>query len=149
LNTHVAKCAIAASSVITLPSRPNLATVLTKIGFKVDENNTSDPVKECWKGLSAYKVADHNFDASDRELELFESHTGTHLLQIDKRAFEALVRMHPASENSQFVLPCAWINFGANPLADGLVTFFHTRCSSDGNDADTGDCSSRGRLSNN
>jgi hypothetical protein len=136
LNTHVAKCAIAASSVITLPSRPNLATVLTKIGFKVDEKNTSDHVKKCWNSMSTYKVADHRFDSSDSELsntrlmkvelELFKSSTGTHLPQIDKRAFEALGKMYPASENSQFVLPCAWINFGASPLADGFVTFLCT-----------------------
>jgi hypothetical protein len=136
LSSHLAKCAIAASSVIALPSRPNLATVLTQIGFKVDEKNTSDHVKEFWERLSTFKVADHMFDHSVSELsdtrsmkvelELFETGEGKHLQQIDKFAFEALSKMRPASENSRFVLPCAWINYDASPLADGFVTFLCT-----------------------
>jgi hypothetical protein len=136
LSSHLAKCAIAASSVIALPSRPNLATVLTQIGFKVDEKNTSDHVNFFWERLSTFKVADHMFHHSHSELsetrfmkvelELFETGEGKHLLQIDKFAFEALSKMRPASETSRFVLPCAWINYGASPLADGFVTFLCT-----------------------
>jgi hypothetical protein len=44
LSTHVAKCAIAASSAIDVSTRPDLQKILSKIGFTVDRYASSDDI---------------------------------------------------------------------------------------------------------
>lgn len=98
LSTHVAKCAIAASSAIDVSTRPDLQKILTKIGFTVDRYATSDDIITAWKQLAFYKAADYKFDARDNlasdtrqmkvELDLLVGENGEDLLQIDKVAFQ-------------------------------------------------------------
>lgn len=137
LSTHVAKCAIAASSVIKEPERPNLQTTLSKIGFRLDpHDNTDSSVKGEWENLESYKVANHTFnEEEDAEafetrqmnvgLELFADEDGIDLLQIAKDAFRTLLGMGVSADDEfEGALPSTWINYGASLLADGFVTFF-------------------------
>jgi hypothetical protein len=137
LSTHVAKCAIAASSAIELSARPHLQTILTKIGFRVDNNATSDAIKMVWEKLALYKPADCKFYGRDPsttdtrqmkvELDLLVAENGADLLQIDKVAFRTLHKMEAVTAGeSEFTVPSTWINYGASPLADGFVSFFCT-----------------------
>lgn len=139
LSTHVAKCAIAAASVIDKNTRPSLQQTLTKIGFQLDAmNNTSGTVEAYWKRLKHFKVASHEFNGGDGddkahftrtmkvEMGLYESTDGKDLLLIDKIARESLIGMVAKDRKVSFSPPAAWINYGNSPLADGFVTFFCT-----------------------
>lgn len=132
LSTHVAKCAIAAASVIDKNTRPTLQQTLTKIGFRLDAmNNTSGTVER----LKHFKVASHEFNGGDGDDKAHFTRTmkvemglydGKDLLLIDKIARESLIGMVAKDREVSFAPPAAWINYGNSPLADGFVTFFCT-----------------------
>lgn len=143
LSTHIAKSAIAASSVIKEESHPTLQEALQSIGFEIDDSSTSDELKTEWGKLATLVVVEHAFDYTGTETErsvpfenamktrpmnvelrqLWDIDTDEPLLQIDSMAFKTLTVMDAQAKDKTFVLPSTWIHFGASPFADGFVTF--------------------------
>lgn len=145
LSTNIAKCAIAATSVIEDEKRPTLQKALQTIGFEIDERATSDSIKEEWKNLDKIKVVENIFDCVGEDEETLIANamktrpmnvelrqfcgddTDENLLQIDSMASKTLKAMKPREKDGEFGLPSAWINYGPSPLADGFVTFYCQR----------------------
>ena len=142
LSTHLVKCAVAASLAVAEDERPNLQEVLSKIGFFVDENMTSEAIKSEWDGLRQYKAIGckwerriHGPDLSTLKeafKRTYQMQVGLHirpddgeedkLLVIDKLLSEALESLKP--DPKAFLAPITCHNSGINDFADGFVTFY-------------------------
>jgi hypothetical protein len=139
LSTHLIKCAVAASVTVQYDCRPSLHKVLSKIGFEIDEQSTSDEIKKVWSKMKDYKATCSTISGFEKtqlyrrtrqlqvELHIRKSKQHGKILVVDKLLLAVLTSLHYAQDFTTVhssLLPVTCINYGNSPFADGFVTFY-------------------------